>query len=198
MEETLRERIIALYQGQHLSYRQVARAVGIHYHKVRSVVAKHGKPRSRSGCKRGALNPSWKDGRSIDANGYIRILMPHHPGADSNGRVKEHRWVMEQMLGRYLRSDEHVHHRDGDPRNNAMENLALTNCAAHVRLHNPPERMRTIQQILLEQRLNRTHCRNGSHPYTPENLYVDPKGRRFCRECRALAQLRAKARRKSV
>lgn len=28
-----------------------------------------------------------------------------------------------------------------------------------------------------------THCRHG-HEYTPENTYVNPKGRRICRTCR--------------
>lgn len=31
----------------------------------------------------------------------------------------------------------------------------------------------------------KTHCPKG-HPYSPENTYVDPDGRRECRTCRAL------------
>lgn len=33
-----------------------------------------------------------------------------------------------------------------------------------------------------------THCPQG-HPYTGDNLYIDPKGRRGCRACRYVAQI---------
>jgi len=57
----------------------------------------------------------------------------------SNGRiVREHRWVMEQHLGRPLRSDEHVHHEDEDPLNNALSNLELTTRKEHARKHTKP------------------------------------------------------------
>ena len=47
-----------------------------------------------------------------------------------------HRVIMEQMLGRPLQPGEVVHHRDGNKRNNAPENLELlTNQADHARQH---------------------------------------------------------------
>jgi len=39
--------------------------------------------------------------------------------------VHEHRVVAEQMLGRPLRENETVHHRDGNKRNNNPENLII-------------------------------------------------------------------------
>jgi len=39
--------------------------------------------------------------------------------------VQEHRYVMAQILGRPLRQDEQVHHRDGDRSNNTPTNLEL-------------------------------------------------------------------------
>ena len=50
-------------------------------------------------------------------------------------KVLEHRAVMARVLGRPLRSDEHVHHRDGDKLHNVPENLVLTTASDHRRLH---------------------------------------------------------------
>lgn len=51
-------------------------------------------------------------------------------------RVKQHRWVMEQHLGRPLASNEDVHHRDGDKQNNSIENLELVTHGDHSRITN--------------------------------------------------------------
>lgn len=49
----------------------------------------------------------------------------------------EHRVVMEQMLGRPLRSGEIVHHKDGNKRNNAPGNLEVMTQSEHAKLHFP-------------------------------------------------------------
>lgn len=49
--------------------------------------------------------------------------------------IREHRWLMEQHLGRPLRRDEHVHHRNHDKTDNRLENLELKPGRVHVQEH---------------------------------------------------------------
>jgi len=73
-------------------------------------------------------------------NGYIAIYKPEHPSAYTTdnwlGWIYEHRYIIEQSLGRPLSEDEVVHHLDCDKTNNNPENLiVLANKASHIRLH---------------------------------------------------------------
>lgn len=74
--------------------------------------------------QKGEKNHNWKGGRSI-LGGYITIKSPDHPFKNSSGCVMEHRLVMEKMLGRYLTSNEQVHHRNGIKTDNRIENLEV-------------------------------------------------------------------------
>lgn len=56
---------------------------------------------------------------SLGAKGYVRITAP------DGRRMDEHRFVMEQHLGRPLRPDETVHHKYGDRSDNRIEKLEL-------------------------------------------------------------------------
>lgn len=67
----------------------------------------------------------WKGGVKI-VKGYAYSRCPGHPNASKYGNyVAVHRLVYEQYLGRYLEPFEVVHHKDGDPSNNDINNLEL-------------------------------------------------------------------------
>lgn len=54
-----------------------------------------------------------------------------------NGKHKSvHRVVMERYLKRPLKTNETVHHINGDKRDNSIENLAVLSSSEHSRVHN--------------------------------------------------------------
>ena len=62
--------------------------------------------------------------RREDKDGYVWVHVPDHP-YNVDGWVREHRLVMEQSLGRLLRSGEIVHHRNRVRSDNRPQNLML-------------------------------------------------------------------------
>jgi hypothetical protein len=83
----------------------------------------------------GPAHPAWKGGRDVDRDGYIRTYAPNHPWPRQCGYVREHVRIMELSIGRRIKADEVVHHRDHDRQNNSLANLELMSRGRHSRLH---------------------------------------------------------------
>lgn len=106
---------------------QIAALVGCSRNTVARYLRLRGVRLARAGAPR-------KYGEHVDNHGYVRVnvyadnpfwaMANHRPGS-GHGYVLKHRLVMAQSLGRPLRSDERVHHKDGDRTNNELDNLQL-------------------------------------------------------------------------
>ena len=94
--------------------------------KLKMSIAKKGKFR----------NPSKFGGaRKHRQDGYISVFLPTHPNASKDGFVMEHILIMENHIGRILKEDEVVHHKNKIRDDNRIENLELMTFKEHARLH---------------------------------------------------------------
>jgi hypothetical protein len=79
--------------------------------------------------------------------GYYAIHTPigYEGVTYSNGRyVYEHRYIMEQKIGRLLNSTEIVHHIDGNKFNNYIDNLILVDSISHGKEHSKNKKSNLI------------------------------------------------------
>ena len=72
-------------------------------------------------------------GETLNSAGYVLIYVPSK--IKKQRKVYKHRYVMEQYLGRKLKKSEHVHHINGDKKDNTIGNLKIINPSQHSTLH---------------------------------------------------------------
>jgi len=77
-------------------------------------------------------------GTGMMLRGYLHVRIPEHPLANARGYVPEHRRVAWDA-GLFDDPSLVVHHVDGDPTNNALNNLCPMTVSEHVALHHQEE-----------------------------------------------------------
>lgn len=97
----------------------------------------------------------WKPiGHTYERRGYVWEKVSERCGRDNY--VAQHRLVVQRRIGRALDPDEHVHHIDGNTRNNADDNLFIVSKRDHRLIHQTigvlDEKLATIIFSALMQR----------------------------------------------
>jgi len=88
---------------------------------------------AKANAPRGPAHHCWKGGlRKTQGRVHEYVDLGRH----SNNYVLRARAVMERMLGRSLRKDEHVHHKNGITDDDRPENLEMLSASEHSRRHN--------------------------------------------------------------
>lgn len=119
------------YVREELSTRAIAVMLGCSQTPVLLYLRKYGiKLRSsKEACR------LWNQ-QHCPPKGYRQVHLPLHPMADKQGRVLEHRRIVEEVLGRLLEKNEVVHHRNGIPYDNRPKNLRVfLSQAEHCQFH---------------------------------------------------------------
>lgn len=116
---------LRVWSAEGLGLREMAARLGTSKQAVSFAMIRHNIPRPPKHSAPGHLNGSWKGGRQNDGDGYILVYSPNHPHRTRAGYVREHRLVMERILGRYLLPTEVMDHIDGNRSNNDPANLRV-------------------------------------------------------------------------
>ena len=116
-----------------------------------------------------SLRKKWADGKFkvneglgwINSQGYRYLIR-------GGKEIAEHRFVMENFLGRKLESKEHIHHKNGIRNDNRLENLEVLTERQHHRSHSHISE-RTMKLIIRRVKRGLSHRKavvgtNASNP----------------------------------
>jgi transposase len=121
-----------LYVVEKLSQRDIQKKFGVCLKTVRKLLKKNN-IQIRYGSEAIRFSHQTKPRRGPNGNGYT-ILDGYKLLVMKNNKrpyYPEHRYIMEQHIGRKLKKNEVVHHIDGDTLNNDINNLKLMTAKQH-------------------------------------------------------------------
>lgn len=100
--------------------------------------------------KRGKESHLFVRGYSINDAGYKLVHLPKgHPFrgmADKLGRIREHRLIVAEHLGRALASWEVVHHKNRNKQDNRVKNLELVSTKSHALITRMEQEISTLKR----------------------------------------------------
>ena len=115
------------------------------------------------------INPNWpnlkKGNPSLTKLGYYRIFK-------DGERILQHRYIMEQFIGRKLTKNERVHHINGIKTDNRIENLEL--------FKNNSEHMKHGHSIMWNKRKDRYSTKTLKNIFKSISEPSKPKNNCFC------------------
>ena len=125
---------------ENMSLRQISRKLGITWASLqwylrRYQIARRGRVESMNIVFNGH-GPNYKGGHKT-VGGYIMRKNPRHPNAQKSGYVYEHRAVMSEFVGRPIKEDEIIHHKNGITSDNRIDNLELRLRHGQEKPHGP-------------------------------------------------------------
>lgn len=165
MNNTCAEELYDLYVTQGKTMKDISVELGIAVGKIHRLIHEYGIPtkkttdyevteaqreawrnigKSHKGCKRSSetrhkISESRKihgmGHRKKRSDGYIALYYPDYPHSNKDGYIMEHVYVMEQHIGRLLKDDECVHHKNFDRADNGIGNLQLMTKSEHMSYH---------------------------------------------------------------
>jgi hypothetical protein len=130
---------------------------------------------------RGNAEGCWDWTGAFSSNGYGHYFVGREHGQSKS--VRAHRFAYELSVGD-IPEDLVIDH--------LCRNRGCVN-PAHLEPVTTRENIVRGEGFAAEQ-ARRTHCVRGGHPLSGPNLYVNPRGERECRTCRADSVVRRRAR----
>ena len=124
---------------------------------------------------KGSRSRNYRGGNYEDHE-YDCIYTPYHPFAPKNGYMRIHRLVMEKHIGRYLLPTEHIHHKDGNKKNNDISNLQIISNSEH---QNITHIIDFSNYKCSECGSNKTIIEKNGRPH----WYYDGLGNTLCKNC---------------
>lgn len=126
---------------------------------------------------------NWRGGRMHLGGGRIAVYAPWHPQANLGGNggthILEYRLIAEKLVGRRLKPNEIVHHKNGDVTDNRLSNLAVMTQSEHAREH-AKERRGINGQFLSASKTRRANLWKGYTYIKCACCKVKTRYRKYC------------------
>lgn len=104
-------------------------------------------------------------GRKRTPLGYVQLCIKQHPYASVDGYVMEHRVVMEKKMGRFLMSDEIIHHLNEVKHDNRISNLEVMGREEHIKLHHTGAKRSEETRRLMSKKMKARIKNKKEHPF---------------------------------